>query len=194
MIEAKYAARQICMMTDPELRKDVAECLMRIHVITGWNLPDDVEYVRLLTDEFLKKLKESYDMLNFQEITAAFRRGGIGKKDWGKNMNLDLVCEVLTEYCNQRARVSFEEERLAGVENLQQRVYTDEQITNERRGHIEAAYQCMRNGRVPVMHIYFPEVLHMDELIPACTQEAMNEFFVRALGEQRANIYKKDDQ
>lgn len=192
MVELKYSGKQISLMTDAEIRTGVTEAIKRIHVITGWNIPDDAFYMKILAEELHAKLKESFDMLNFREIVAAFRTNGIGVKDWGKNMNLDLVCNVLWVYCDQRARVSLEEERIIIQEQAEQKIYTEEQITNERRGHIEASYQCMRCGRVPVMHIYFPEVLYMDGLIPEATEESMTGMFVKYLGEGKENIYVKE--
>lgn len=193
VIEKKYAEKQIEQMDDTELLTKVAECLLRIHIITGWNLPDDKNYIQALTEEFMLKLKEDFFMMNFIEVVYAFRKNGLGIKDWGKNMNLDLVCNVLGVYCEERTRLSMEEESLALKKNPPvQKIYTDEEILNQRRGHIEIAYQAMRSGNYPILHIYFPEVLHMDGLIPRSTDEAMNEFFVDALGKGIENIYIQD--
>lgn len=193
VIQHKYAGKRIGEMQDTELLTKVAECLLRIHIITGWNLPDDKVYVQTLTEELLIKLKDSFYMLNFSEIVFAFRKNGLGIKDWGKNMNLDLICNVLGVYCEDRLRLSLEEERIASIKEAVQVIYTDEQILNQRRGHIEAAFQCMKTGRIPVMHIYFPEVLHMDGLITRAVDEAMTEFFVKALSDGRQNIYVKEN-
>lgn len=176
-------------MNDAEILTNVAEVLLRIHVITGWSLPNDEAYMKILVEEFMLKLKEDFDCLNFVEVVYAFRKNGLGIKDWGKNMNLDIVCNVLSFYSDERITASFEEEKISGSKELKQVLYTDEEINNQRRGHIEAAYQCMRNGRVPVMHIYFPEVLHMDGLISRQTDEAMTEFFVERLSSSANNIY-----
>ena len=190
MIELKYSDTPIAMMADAELRTRLLKVLKRIHVITGWNLPEDQEYTGLLLDELHAKLKESFDMLNLREIVAAFRENGIGVKDWGKNMNLDLVCNVLGVYCEKRARVSMEEERLQNPP--EQKLYTDDQILNERRGHIEMAFQAMRRGNYPVLHEYFPEVLHHDGFIEEPMWELMNELFVLALNTGRENIYEQE--
>ena len=192
MIELKYSDTPISMMADVELRIRLLKVLKRIHVITGWNLPQDQEYTALLLDELHAKLKESFDMLNLREIVAAFRENGIGVKDWGKNMNLDLVCNVLGVYCEKRARVSMEEERLQNPP--EQKIYTEDQILNERRGHIEMAFQAMKRGHLPVLHEYFPEVLHHDGFIEEATEELMNELFVQALNRGLENIYQKCNQ
>ena len=189
MIELKYSDTPISLMADAELRTKLLKVLKRIHVITGWNLPADQEYTGLLLDELHAKLKESFDMLNLREIVAAFRENGIGVKYWGKNMNLDLVCNILGVYCEKRARVSMEEERLQNPP--EQKIYTEDQILNERRGHIEIAFRAMRRGHLPIMHEYFPEVLHHDGFIEEPTEELMNELFVLALNTGRENIYEK---
>lgn len=190
MVELKYSDTPIAMMADVELRTRLLKVLKRIHVITGWNLPQDQEYTGLLLDELHAKLKESFDMLNLREIVAAFRENGIGVKDWGKNMNLDLVCNVLGVYCEKRARLSLEEERLQNPP--EQKLYNEDQILNERRGHIEMAFRGMKRGHIPVMYEYFPEVLHHDGFIAEATEEKMNEFFVQALNTGRENIYEQE--
>ena len=50
MIELKYSDTPISMMADVELRTRLLKVLKRIHVITGWNLPQDQEYTALLLD------------------------------------------------------------------------------------------------------------------------------------------------
>lgn len=134
-------------LTPPELLTDAAQCLLSIHVITGWVLPDDKDYVKELTNEFRLKLAEDFETLNFQEVKYAFRRAA-GKKDWGKNMNLALLSEVLAEYSDDRRRASAEEERLISKPPVQ-KIYSDEQLENFQRMDIENFYQRCRAGIVP---------------------------------------------
>ncbi len=171
-------------MNDAELLAKTAECLLNIHVITGWVLPDDKNYIKVLTEQLCLKLKEDFYMLNFTEIKFAFRKAA-GKKDWGKNMNLELVSSVLGEYCLNRSLVSFEEEKVVTVP--EQKLYSDEEITNQRREEIEKAFQSMKKGYYPIVHIYFKEVLLNDELIGE--KETIGEFFVRKLNSNTENIY-----
>lgn len=162
--------------------------LIKIHVITGWVMPEKALF-NILVDQFQKKLIEDYGNLNTEEIEYAFRKFGTVIKDWGKEMNLNLVDQVLIPYLQERIEASQNEEKKKNPPV--QKIYTDDEILNQRRGHIELAYQAMLNGKYPILHIYFPEVLHMDGFIPAPNDEAMNEFFVKALGENRDNIYIK---
>lgn len=190
VIKNKYAGKRIDAMSDPELLPATIECLKRIHIITGWNLPDDSSYIKLLSEEFLNKLKESFSMLNFSEITFAFRKN-VGIKDWGKNMNLDLICNVLALFCDERLKVSMEEERILIQKDAVQKIYTDAEILDQRRGHIEEAYQAMRKKKYPILHVYFKEVLFNDGFLESETDEDINLFFVYSLNSGRENIYLK---
>lgn len=186
LIHLKYAAKQICQMNDQEINLWPKALLLKIHVITGWVMPEN-QFFNILVDQFQKKLIEDYGNLNTEEIEYAFRKSGTIIKDWGKEMNLNLIDQVLIPYLSERVEASANEEKKK--DPPVQKIYTDEEILNQRRGHIEMAYQAMRSGHLPILHIYFPEVLHMDGLIPRSTDEVMNEFFVESLGKGIENIY-----
>lgn len=175
-------------MVDAELLGRTAECLLNIHIITGWVLPDDGNYIKILTEQLFLKLKEDFFMLNFSEISYAFRRS-VGKKDWGKNMNLELVCSVLGEYSIDRIKISDEEEKI-NLWPKEQKVYSDEEILNQRRAEIETAFQAMRKGNYPLLHSYFKKVLVEDELMPE--EETIGEFFVRRINSPIEKIYEKE--
>jgi hypothetical protein len=85
----------------------VNELLLKIHVITGWVIPPD-EIMLLLIDQFKKKILESYSSINVDEFEYAFRNNFV--KDWGKNLNLSLIDEVLQNYMSSRSSVSQIEE------------------------------------------------------------------------------------
>lgn len=164
VVEAKYASKQICKMTKPELLTTAIISLKRIHVITGWVIPNDVDYVKILGEEFSYKLRESFDMLNFDEITLAFRKM-VGRQDWGKNMNLELLSGVLAAYCAERSRVSEDEMKMRQV-NPPQKIYTEQEIMNLRRKEFEIAYQAIRNGYNPLIYDYYEELLVLDGILP----------------------------
>lgn len=187
VIKKKYSEPKIEALTDIELLTQTAECLLKIHIVTGWNLPDDGNYIKILTEQLLNKLKEDFFMLNFSEIDYAFRKA-VGKQDWGKNMNLELICSVLGNYCIERSKISFEEEKINSLPE-KMKIYTDEEILNDRRGEIENAFQAMKRGKLPIIHIYFKTVLKEDELLNE--GENISEFFVRKLNSNAENIYKK---
>lgn len=83
--------------------------IIKIHVITGWVVPAN-ELLTVLIDQFEKALVEKYPAINPDEIEYAFRTYGTTVKDWGKQMNLSLIDEVLVPYIARRAEVSNLEE------------------------------------------------------------------------------------
>ena len=187
VLQQKYAAPQIKDLADAELLAKTAECLLHIHVITGWSLPDDKSYIKVLTEQLFQKLKEDFYMLNFSEIYFAFRKA-VGKQDWGKNTNLELICAVLSSYCFDRSIVSFEEEKINS--KPEQRIYSDEEILNQRRAEIEKAFQAMKRGHYPIIHIYFESILVKDGFMEEGVTAA--EFFVYALGMSYEHLYVKE--
>lgn len=83
--------------------------LVKINAITGWIIPD--ESLEILVDQFRKKLTESYANCNPDEVEYAFRNYGTGVKDWGKQMNLSLIDEVMVPYLERRFELSRVEEQ-----------------------------------------------------------------------------------
>jgi len=189
VIEKKYSGKRISEMTGAELNTETARCTIAIHAVTGWALPGDIAYIQALNEQFSEKLKEDFYMLNFSEIKYAFRRNGIGVKDWGKNMNLELICGVLGEYCAHRENQSMEEERTKGFE---QRIYTAEELLNIQRWDIEAFYQRCLKGVIPPAELpeYFKEVLVTDGFISQDSND-LHAFFAWMINNGRKNIYLK---
>jgi hypothetical protein len=185
LIRLKYAAPQIGAMRGQEITNWSMALLLKIHVITGWVIPAN-QLMNILVDQFEKKLTEDYSMLNTEEIEYAFRSGGTQVKDWGKEMNLNLIDQVLTPYVSKRLLASANEEQKKSKPPVQ-KVYTDEEILNQRRLHIEQAFQAMKKGYYPILHRYFAEVLAADDLLKP--NENIAEFFVRKLNSNAANIY-----
>ena len=159
--------------------------LLKVHVITGWVIPD-TRLMNILVDQFEKKLMEDYSSLNTEEIEYAFRKGGTIVKDWGKGMNLSLIDEVLSPYLNNRLRVSADEEKRKAIPPIQ-KIYSESEILNQRRSDIEQAFQAMRKGYFPLIHSYFEEILCHDKLMKET--ENVADFFVRKLGSNSQNIY-----
>lgn len=187
IVQQKYISLPISKMDNAEILTRAAEALTRIHVITGWNLPNDKGFIKILIDELVTKLKADFYMMNFDEVIFAFRKYGVGVIDWGKNMNLDLICTVLGKYCHDREQASFYEEQKAS--QPEQKVYTDDELLDMQRGWIEQAYQAMRKGYIPLIYDCFPEILVKDGFIKE--PEEMNQFFVLCLGRDVKNLYTK---
>jgi hypothetical protein len=186
IIALKYASKHIGTMTKQELNSSALGLLVKIQVITGWVIPEDDEMEDILNDQFQKKLVEDYGNLNVDEIEYAFRKKGTAKKDCGKQMNLTLIDQVLDLYVENRLRVSEKEERKSNPPA--QKIYSDEEILNERRSHIEVAFQGIRNGKHPLMHVYFKEVLEADGFLRE--GETVGDFFVRKVNNPAVrNLY-----
>jgi hypothetical protein len=85
----------------------------KICVITGWQLPEDTEYIHIFEDQLKKMLVDEYQNLNVDELDYAMRNHGTVIKDWGKAMNLSLVREALDSYLSSRAELSRLEENVS---------------------------------------------------------------------------------
>lgn len=82
--------------------------MLKISVITGWALPTD-KLQTILVDQFKKKMTESYANCNPEEVEYAFRNYCCLVKDWGKQVNLSLVDEVMQSYLAKRREISLAE-------------------------------------------------------------------------------------
>ena len=98
-------------MSLPDRTKWTKGLIAKISVITGWVVPFD-QVLNILIDQLEKKLFESYPTVNPDEVEFAFRERGTLLKDWGKEMNLALIDEVMVPYVEKRFEVSRKEEQL----------------------------------------------------------------------------------
>ena len=145
ILQLKYSKPQIKFIGVSELQLHTQALLLKIHVITGWKLTDDEIKLNILEDQFIHKLKEDYGSVNVDEIEYAFRKYGKHFKEWGKELNLNLIDEVMDEYLKHRNIVSDLEERL--LEPPKAEKPTDEQILSDKRESIEEYYQDFLNGK-----------------------------------------------
>jgi len=173
-------------MTEQEVLMWGKTLLLKIHVITGWTIPDS-DLLVILVDQFQKKLVESYPDMNVDEIEYAFRQSGTTVRDWGKAMNLSLIDEVLIPYLGERKILSHTlEERKQPPPD--QRIYTDAELDNLARWDVVRFYQSLRNG---VIQHKIPE--HLKDI---CVKDGLmkpednlSAFFVERLGNGFENIY-----
>jgi hypothetical protein len=184
IIKQKYASKQIRAMNEQELKLWPMALLIKIHVITGWIIPTD-QILNVLQDQFQKKLIEDYADLNTDEIEFAFRKYGTQVEDWGKQMNLNMIDKVLLPFREKRIQASETEMKL--LPEPVQRVYTESEIWNRRRGEMETAYQALRKGFFPIMFDYYAELLVMDGFITAADE--MNQFISDKLNAGDENLY-----
>lgn len=98
-------------MTPEEVAGYSRATMIKIALITGWIVPEG-KYLDILLDQFAKKMLESYPKVNPEEVEYAFRTEGTVIKDWGKQMNLSLIDEVMIPYSEKRFEISRIEEQL----------------------------------------------------------------------------------
>jgi hypothetical protein len=186
IIRIKYQGLQFGKMSDRNLRAYAKATLLKIHVITGWSIPKD-ELMNLLLDQFIKKLLESYPNVNTEEIEYAFRNYGTTVKDWGKNMSLALIDEVMIPYLANRKHLSHEiEERMAPPPA---KILTDEDLDNLHRAWTEEFYQHITSGIERDIPDYTRSILVKDGLIKDGGEADL--FFMRKLEAGVKNIYLK---
>lgn len=97
-------------MAELDLQVAARALLFKIHVVTGWVISEEKEYRNVLVDQFSKKLVEAYQEVNADEFEYAIRTYGTQVKDWGKQMNLSLIDEVMIPYLSKRIELSQIEE------------------------------------------------------------------------------------
>ncbi|MDF2381346.1 hypothetical protein JMG10_07710 [Nostoc ellipsosporum NOK] len=186
MLQLKYAAPQIGSMDTSTLLLHTKALLLRVHVITGWVVPQDA-LMLILVDQFSKKLSEDYASLNTEEIEYAFRKSGTTVKDWGKEMNLALLDEVLIPYLSRRRDISDMEEKT--IVPPPQRIYTDEELRNLERKDIEECYQRLFSGYIPSQFpLSWIETLRGDGL--AGHNETIDQFFQRKIEARALHLYQ----
>ena len=156
---------------DPAQRLSAIRYLiLEISVITGWPIPA-AEVKNILVKEFEALLLEQYPILNINEIALAFRKYGTRTKDWGKEMNLSLITEVLDSYWSERSETKRSVSE--SPENAQIfEVFTDEEMDNELRGEIQGYLNHKFRGiENPRWLDLYTEILIKDGFIKNATQK-----------------------
>lgn len=184
MLQLKYVSKPIGTFLNHTWCKAL---LLKIHVITGWKIPDD-EMLDILIDQFSKKMLEDYPQLNVDEIEYAFRSIGTKIKDWGKSMNLSLIEEVLSDYASERYELSQREERKKN--EPVQKIYSIEELENIQRADIEAFYQRCLSGVIPPNELpeYYLPLLIKDGFLSADSND-LHAFFAWKLNRGDGNVY-----
>lgn len=119
--------------------------LLKIHVISGWNIPDNDDLLTILQDQFYHKLIEDYSHVNINEIEFAFRKYGTQLKDWGKKVNLNLIDTVMNDYLKARKELSLVEERASFIQ-IEKPKPTDDQLLQMKREVVQMKYDSFLKG------------------------------------------------
>ncbi len=186
----KYRSKPIGEMTEGEVSKWGKGLLAKIHVITGWTIPNSDELLNILTDQFQKTLIEKYPMLNPDEIEYAFRHHGTSVEDWGKAMNLNLIDTVLVPYCHKRLAISEDERQINRYKDTPpQKIFTQEELEDLARGDAESQYQrFLRNIELKGLE-FDKSILQKDGLLKE--GESVLDYFKRKKELGHRNIYVK---
>lgn len=178
-------------MNESEVSKWGKGLLTKIHVITGWTIPNSEELLSILVDQFQKTLVEKYPMLNPDEIEFAFRQHGTSVEDWGKAMNLNLIDTVLVPYCHKRFEVSEDERNLNRHKDTpEQKIFSQEEIDDTHREDVERQYQLFLKGNEIRSVELNKSILWKDMLLSE--GETVVDFFIRKKEKGCKNIYVKN--
>lgn len=117
IIQVKYAAKQWKAMDETERTSFVVGTLIRISTITGWRLPEDRNILAILYREMALHMNEAWGNYNPEELAYAVRHYGTEVKDWGKDLNLSLIDQVMEKYADARSLASQMEESVKNAQN-----------------------------------------------------------------------------
>lgn len=109
VLAVKYKSVPFVAQKPEDVKTHTLALLLKISVITGWIIPD-AEMSIILEDQLQKQLLEKYGHVNPDEVEFAFRMYGTTVKDWGKQMNLSLIDDVMGQYLTARQMISRVEE------------------------------------------------------------------------------------
>lgn len=185
IIQLKYKSPKISQYNEQDLLLQGQVLLLKIHVITGWTIPEN-ELMNILIDQFVKTLSEKYPSLNTDEIEYAFRSLGTTIRDWGKTMNLNLIDQVLVPYSDNRFQIS-EDERRINVAPPPQRIFTQDELDNSAREAVQRQYRSMLFGQQILNPEANLEILIKDGLIQS--GETVVEFYKRMAEKKKTDIY-----
>jgi len=181
-------------MPGAEISKWGKALIVKIHVITGWVIPED-ELLSILIDQFSKRIVESYGNVNPEEVEYAFRTYGVNVKDWGKSMNLSLVDEVMRPYLADRLEISKIEEQQAN--NFLQLEYKEDMSKDAMVEWFNATAKKIRAGEITVdfVPLMLYEFMDSNGSITATNEEKW-EYLKRAsdyrLGQLQQEVERAD--
>ena len=189
VISNREAAPSIIQLDEYQRLSAIKTTLLKITVITGWAVPK-AEMMTILVDQFLKLILEGYPSMNVVELEYAFRHYGTKIKDWGKEINLSLITEVLDAYQGSKSEV-FESAFKSLPIASEGHIYTDDEYDNMARAEIEAYFQYRRRGiENPLWMPQWVEILIKDGFIKNELQvEPFFDWAIKSL----TNLYEKSE-
>lgn len=189
MIALKYCMKSFGQMTINEMKDWAEKLLIKIHIITGWQIPPE-EIMFVLVEQWQKKIFESYTALNPEEIEHAFRMHGTQVEDFGKSLNLNLIDKVLLPYINQRFKISEDERKVREKEYIPAiKIFSQQELDDSAREDAERQYQMFLRGYTLRGVELIRAILLADEMIKPL--EPITEFFKRKAEAGCEHIYIK---
>lgn len=114
LLKAKYSGLRIKELSnEPDFGNSVKILLARICAATGWRMPDNDFMRNALIKEFEAYCCESCKDMTLEEIPYAIRNYGLEIRDWGKDINLQLINAPISDYLAARKELSSFEEMKA---------------------------------------------------------------------------------
>lgn len=176
-------------------REELKEVLRMICIkigIRAKNIPVEEE-----KEVLCQYIVRNYSTYTIAELSFAFELAVSGKlileDGYSVNCYENFSCLYLSGIMNAYrdwARTAYKG-IVQAIPEEPQRIYTDTEILNQRRAEIEDAFQAMKDGRYPIIHIYFEEVLRWDGLLKEGV--TVSDFFVKVLGSpQITNLYVRE--
>ena len=189
VVENKLKAPPISKLDAFQQLSAIRTLILKITVITGWNVPQ-AEMIDILSDQFLKLILERYAWINVLEIEYAFRNHGTRVKDWGKEMNLGLITNVLDSYLDRMSEIVENAHKTSPIES-EEHIFTDEEMDNEIRGKIQAFLDYKHEGKkTPLWLDHWAEILVKDGFIKE--PEQAEDFLRHCMDKNIKKLYVKD--
>lgn len=165
--------------------------LLRINAVTGWKLPDTKELLNALKYEFDKYLDEKCSDLKPDEIAYSVRTYGLTIKEWGKNLNIALIDQCISEYRSKRYDASQEEERVS-IDQKQAKIDTSLPDSIDWSDYWDKLIKSAKNGQIRnefISNVFYDWMIKTTSLGFAPTPKEIKETFREAAG-----IYKSEVQ
>ena len=156
--------------------------LLKINMITGWNLPEHEALQNVLYDQFGKKLKEDYYSFNIEEIEYAFRSMGTTVEDWGKTINLNLIDKILIPYLHKRAAVREMESHALKQTPVKSIGFSDWKEA------CETNYQKFLNGKLEIMLLHwqcYAELVMCNFIASDTYEDFLNDAYKKVITEEK---------
>lgn len=180
-LQIALQGKKISFCEEIEIRQALRYVMIKVG-LRAQNWPVQVERQLLLNH-----VKEHYPNHTPAEIRLAFEMALDGKLNVDATCYENFSCLYFSEIMNAYRKWAKDEARQI-KETPVQKIYTDEEILNQRRGELETAFQAMKKGNLVILHTYFSEVLIQDGLMSE--EEKIEDFLVRSLATTQ-NLYTK---